>query len=660
MSKFATEINDFNRLSDRIGGGRGGQWNGGGRFGQGQQGSWNSGGRGGGRFGQGGGGGGGRPVRMPGKANIVDFKLPRMPRMPRMPEKFFDKLPRPRFPQIPRMPHKFNLPNGIIPSFGNKGEATKFPSKDKKKENSNSSDFQNKLNDYDKGDPVEEIFKETDGQKANDKARNLNLGRPNNDINFGLPGGLYQINIKFSVSSRMKKWYLSGSSPPEISNHPASFFSNSPGGEALTGMLIIRNPTSAFVQSFVSPAEGSSTRWAAQVKCYWKIKDSQGLNYIMRVGSFSDWNQISTGQINGVFSIYQSSVIPVLEFIRLDASPSPWRNEYKEEEMPCEKCQAAQVIRSLQVNITHQQVNLIKMPNGDLLARETMGTKRIFALPGTEYAVKEQFNIISEIKKRTAHAFNQARRSKVLARLLQVMNVIGFLVDIHNAMMLSKDLGVTFFNLIAGTVDNVVNTVADLPFLKGFMEPGEQFSTATVLKNALEGAAKKVFGVKKWDEIKGTIIAANRIVSAASTILETSKTIATETAMLAELAAENSGKLGNRLRQAGILPDEGQWFAENYSHRTKAYDRVMRLNGRLEGVVNAAMFLEQMSSHVLNIKNNIKALDDQQKELEKSFENLESKVRKDNKDVSKKDAIQEKASQGKEPTGKDLKEIENA
>jgi hypothetical protein len=92
-----------------------------------------------------------------------------------------------------------------------------------------------------------------------------------------------------------------------------------------------------------------------------------------------------------------------------------------------------------------------------------------------------------------------------------------------------------------------------------------------------EAIGRRIFGVQNWEALKARWAATNRILSTGSTLLWSVRDLMDNTQTLAEIAAENSAKVGNALRRAGAIFDVGAWFPENYSHRTILHRKLTNL-----------------------------------------------------------------------------------
>ncbi|MFB2893765.1 hypothetical protein ACE1CI_12705, partial [Aerosakkonemataceae cyanobacterium BLCC-F50] len=146
-----------------------------------------------------------------------------------------------------------------------------------------------------------------------------------------------------------------------------------------------------------------------------------------------------------------------------------------------------------------------------------------------------------------------------MINISEIMQALTLITTIHNALNLSRDIGTTLFSV----VDNSMNLI--LKSMGVTDADGEEISTSKSVREFLDNTMKTVFGVQLWTEIKADWAAANRIVSAGNTLLWSVRELGDNVGSLATLACENTGKIGNSLRKAGVIFNGGPWFPENYS-----------------------------------------------------------------------------------------------
>lgn len=296
----------------------------------------------------------------------------------------------------------------------------------------------------------------------------------------------------------------------------------------------------------------------------------------------------------------------------------------EEEDMPCERCRAEEIIwmlRSMKQNIPVNETTIVPLPTGNLVTIDSTSIKTVFCLPGTQNSIRDQFNLLAEIKKRLAKTFNQSRMAKVLARLQQVLSATDFVLNLHNALMLSEDIATTFFGTITGAVDIVIKVADDAPFIGGLFDTGETpINTGQIIGEKIESACKSIFGVQNWAQMKQKWAAFNNIVRGAAMQIQAARDIGDAQKDLSEMTASRLGKLHNKLAKAGVLFDNDLW--EEKVNRRWAWMYKLEDMAEDNAVTNAAQFISSWGGQVLDIK-------EQKKEMQESREKFQKDLQKD-------------------------------
>ena len=238
-----------------------------------------------------------------------------------------------------------------------------------------------------------------------------------------------------------------------------------------------------------------------------------------------------------------------------------------------------------------------------------------------------------------------------IGRIIDVITLIGV---IHNAAMLSSGLLNTLFEVVDNGLDAALNAFN----VKSLEDEG--VNSRQALSSTLDTIGKQIFGVQTWTELKAKWAAANRIVSTGSTLLWSVRDLMDNTQNLAELAAENSAKVGNALRRAGQTFDTGAWMPENYNHRTLLHRKLTNLNEFLGGAQNLAQVFEELTSTTIEIQENINEINENNEKFQKALKEGEKVIRDDNAPVkAEEDTAKQKPNAVTSVTGNDLTPAED-
>lgn len=597
----------------------------------------------GGGYGGGGGRGGGGVVRLPGKPNIVPYnRFPKIspPRPPRLPRIEVPKFRPPRIPQVrfPRVPHP------IIPSFPTAPSNPGLPSPDDKVE-----PIRNTRN-------IEvPTYQQLPISNPNNIAIPLLNPMGGGDVSFPTPVRL-EVTIAYQLENIWLEWRDTES--PVVKR-----FLGSPSSTT----YIFDNATA--IRKLVTV---TSTNYDTDVQTYWQVRTGADnwntLSYSGESWHIGQYNNpsasfwFSNGQVFDLYGSYHPdvkfrnlSISPPLNFpppIR-QVQPNRVRNPQEQDEddrMPCERCRAEEVIwmlRSMRQNIPVNEVTIVPSPTnlGNWQTIDTTSIKTVFCLPGTQNAIRDQFNLMAELKKRLAKTFNQSRMAKVLARISQIMNFTQFWLTFHNALMMSADIGETFFGAIFQTLNNVAKLADDTP-LGSFYDLDETpYDAQQLITSKLEEWAKQIFGVQNWSEIKGKFAALNQIIRSTNTMVMNMRDLGESQRDLAEMSAERVGKLNNSLRKAGVIFDEGNWMSEDVNMRSRFLEKLEKIEE--SGVINTAVFFQTLSQQALDVQ-------ETKKEVAESKQKFQEDLTKGISTISGQATDAKGASQGADITKDDI------
>ncbi|MFB2921189.1 hypothetical protein ACE1CB_22355 [Aerosakkonema sp. BLCC-F2] len=215
---------------------------------------------------------------------------------------------------------------------------------------------------------------------------------------------------------------------------------------------------------------------------------------------------------------------------------------------------------------------------------------------------------------------NQGRKIASMINVGKIMDAVTLIVTLHNAAMLSRNIGVTLMQV----TDNGINAVLNAFGIKGIDDEG--VNTAKSVKDLLDSWGKQIFGVTAWTQIKAKWAAYNTIVSSANTLFWSVRDFANTTNEIASIAAENSGKVGNSLRKSGVLEDRGPLLPEKVNRETA-------IQKKLQDIQNLSSVFLDITENILESQEALKEIQDNNKkfkeDLDKGVKTLTEEVNLD-------------------------------
>jgi uncharacterized protein YoxC len=218
-------------------------------------------------------------------------------------------------------------------------------------------------------------------------------------------------------------------------------------------------------------------------------------------------------------------------------------------------------------------------------------------------------------------------QNKLVDRALQVANLT---TTMHNALMLSNNLGQTLFS----ATNNILNAIG----VKIKDEKGSEIGIEQVVSSLFLNFANSLFGAENVAALSANFKKANRIYQSASNIVDSVRSMTDSVKNVAEFTSENIGKIGNALKTYQVIaPDAYKWMPEQINAQSVWMQRLQNLE-------EAASGIEMVSSEVLSITQNANEIKQQLDEFNKGVEDLPPKERPDNKPVKDVKVIQKTAS----------------
>lgn len=196
----------------------------------------------------------------------------------------------------------------------------------------------------------------------------------------------------------------------------------------------------------------------------------------------------------------------------------------------------------------------------------------------------------------------------------KILAGVSMALTIHNAMMLSNNLLLTMSEATNMTLDALgIRDETDAPI---------DFSR--LVKGKIAAVLTNILGAEQYAALTARIAKANRIYQASVNVLDTTQALFDSARSVAELTAENMGKIGNALRESGaVYEDAYEEFAEKVSPQNRAQRNLEKFRGSIEGVSNVFETIEGISSNVVEFQENATQLKEEKKEWR---EELDKKI----------------------------------
>jgi hypothetical protein len=193
----------------------------------------------------------------------------------------------------------------------------------------------------------------------------------------------------------------------------------------------------------------------------------------------------------------------------------------------------------------------------------------------------------------------------------RALNLMIWATTIHNALMLSNDIGQT----LLGAISNVLQ-------LFGLKDSeGNAFDLGSIISSSIENLIKGIIGADNYTELKEAWQKASRIYQATINIFNQIQGLLSTILNALEITAGRVGKIGNALKKVGEVADS----AYAWMNPQPKFNRVTQF---LENLQNGASTIQMVTQAPLDIINSVT-------ELTNAGTELTNALKEDNKPENK-------------------------
>jgi hypothetical protein len=212
----------------------------------------------------------------------------------------------------------------------------------------------------------------------------------------------------------------------------------------------------------------------------------------------------------------------------------------------------------------------------------------------------------------------------------KVISYLTLATTLHNAAMLSRDLGET----LASVIDNVLNIVG----LRVKDAEGNPIGVAGIIGTTVNNAIIAAIGQANYTALTENWAKANRIYQSTINALDATRSLFDSARSLNELTGNNVGKIGNALRQDGVVT-EGAY--RDMSENVTQFNVLM---AKLEQAENAVSTLSSITGEIISIQENITQITAARTEFNEAIGTAEPKVIPENVPIMERELAKKEAS----------------
>ena len=186
----------------------------------------------------------------------------------------------------------------------------------------------------------------------------------------------------------------------------------------------------------------------------------------------------------------------------------------------------------------------------------------------------------------------------------KALSVLTFAIALHNALMLSNNLG--------QTLGGIINTVLGLIFPKGF--DGTPLNINEILGKAAQEIIEDTIGEANYTKLTEEWAKANRIYQATANVFNSITNLSATIISGLEILGGTMGKIGNALKKWGVLGEKAyEWFNPQPNFHNKIFVFLENANNEantIQNVVNVPISIGQaksdLDSNISELQSNLK------------------------------------------------------
>lgn len=195
----------------------------------------------------------------------------------------------------------------------------------------------------------------------------------------------------------------------------------------------------------------------------------------------------------------------------------------------------------------------------------------------------------------------------------RVLNILIWWQTLHNAYMLSANLGQTLTSAISNVLAAIGIKDAE----------GSALDIGQILGGQFDNLAKTVIGESEWGGIKAEYKKWNRIYQAAANLMYSIQSIGASILNALEVVGSWVALIGNALRKWGEVSERAyRWMNPQIDFQNKYFTA-------LENAENVVSQIDVVASEVLSIQDTVKQIKDQKTEMDNALKQVDNSKQKD-------------------------------
>jgi hypothetical protein len=175
----------------------------------------------------------------------------------------------------------------------------------------------------------------------------------------------------------------------------------------------------------------------------------------------------------------------------------------------------------------------------------------------------------------------------------KIMNALTMALVLHNALMLSKNLGQTISEATNLTLNALgITDETDTPIDIG-----------ASVSSKISAILTSLLGAEEYAALTTRLASANRVYQASANVYNLVREMGDTTRSITEVACENTGKIGNALLESGVVfEDAYEEMIDSVNPQSKAQLKLEKFRNGVEVLENASEAISSISSDVIELQ----------------------------------------------------------
>ena len=248
------------------------------------------------------------------------------------------------------------------------------------------------------------------------------------------------------------------------------------------------------------------------------------------------------------------------------------------------------------------------------LGLQTLNTAQNAAIQKTVNVTK---NIVTHPKYGLQAIQNFAQTAWKATRIGKVLEYLSLAATIHNAAMLSRNLGGSLGDTISAIANNTISLIKNEEF--------QGININETLGNSIEGFLKNLIGAENYTGVSETLSKYNRIINSASNVIYSITSIQAGLAQGLETIGNYTGRIGNALKKSGqVLESSYGWMSEKTSVKTGRLGQIQRVIDTGEGIENVLSDVENATQEFRESQESVNNIGQQYNKVKTEFTKQET------------------------------------